>query len=365
MHQILKGVVQHYNQHGEGVVFYQNKPVYIYGVIKGEEISYTIVKVYSTYFIGELIQVNKKSPHRVDHQINDAHLIGGYDLIHMDEEEQKRFKVHKVLYDFEKIAQIKVRDYLWIGAQKKTKYRNKITVYNGSFYQKRTNKPIVINDFLLSDIPWDSKRHGTIIYRQLDTLISGTKEDQLYTTDSMLGYQFRVGLHSFYQVNKEMAQKAYQLIRDSIIYGGKTLDLYCGIGTISLICSKNSSIVHGIEIDSHSYHDALYNKELNGVENVSFFHLSVEKYFQKYHEQFDTVVVDPPRRGLNRKMIEKIKNEIRPQRIIYMSCHPATQAANISWLKDQYELVQLAIIDMFPQTYHVETVAILNLKKEE
>lgn len=112
MHQILKGVVQHYNQHGEGVVFYQNKPVYIYGVIKGEEISYTIVKVYSTYFIGELVQVNKKSPHRVDHQINDAHLIGGYDLIHMDEEEQKRFKVHKVLYDFEKIAQIKVRDYL-------------------------------------------------------------------------------------------------------------------------------------------------------------------------------------------------------------------------------------------------------------
>lgn len=217
-----------------------------------------------------------------------------------------------------------------MGAQKKIKYRNKITVHDGSFYKKGTNEPIAIDDFLLSDIKWDPKRKGTVIYRQLDTLIYGTKEDQVYTTDSMLGYQFRVGLNSFYQVNQEMAQKAYQMIRDNIISGGKTLDLYSGIGTISLICSKNSTLVHGIEVDVNSYQDALYNQKLNKVDNVFFFHLSVEEYLQKYDERFDTVIVDPPRRGLDRKMVEKIKKEIRPQRIIYMSCHPATQATNIS-----------------------------------
>lgn len=110
-----------------------------------------------------------------------------------------------------------------------------------------------------------------MIYRQLDTLISGTKEDRVYTTDSMLGYQFRVGLNSFYQVNQEMAQKAYQMIRDNIISGGKTLDLYSGIGTISLICSKNSTLVHGIEVDVNSYQDALYNQKLNKVNNVFSF----------------------------------------------------------------------------------------------
>lgn len=362
MSNILKGIVQYYNQHGEGVVFYQNKPVYIYGTIIDEEVSYRIDEVKPTYYIGSLVNIIKRSPYRVEHNIPNAHLIGGYDLIHMNYEEQKRFKINKVLQDFKKIAQIELQDYQWFEPQKKIKYRNKITVHDGSFFQKKSNIPITIDDFLLSDIKWDRKKKGTVIYRQLDTLIAGTKDENMYTTDSLLGFQFRVGLHSFYQINKEMAEKAYQFISEHVVLGGKTLDLYCGIGTISLISSRNSEVVYGIEIDTNSYQDALVNQYINHVDNVFFFNLSAEEYISKNDQQFDTVIIDPPRKGMDRKTIEKIKNVLQPKRIIYMSCNPATQAANINWLKDCYDVTEFVIIDMFPQTYHIESIAVLNRK---
>lgn len=363
MSNSIKGIIEYYNQHGEGVAFYNSKPVYIYGTIKDEEVEFEIQEEFKTYYIGSLIKILKRSPHRIDHNILNAHLIGGYDLIHMNYEEQKKFKIEKVFHDFKKIAQIDLKDFEWFEPKKKIKYRNKITVHDGYFYQKKSNTPIEIDDFLLSDIKWDRKKLGTIIYRQLDTLIYGDKKSKIYTTDSMLGYKFFVGLNSFYQVNKEIAEKAYDFINKNVVFGGKTLDLYSGIGTISIISSKNSQIVHGIEVDKNSYQDALKNQEVNNIKNVLFFNLSVEKYIKSTNEQFDTVILDPPRKGVDKKTIEIIKNIIKPKRIIYMSCNPATQAANINHLKEKYCIDQFVIMDMFPQTYHIETIAVLNLKK--
>lgn len=361
---ILIGIVTFYNQYGEGVVFHNKKPIYVYGAILNEQINYEIIKEHKTYGLGKLIKVLKPSIHRIDHNISNAHLIGGYDLIHMDEEEQKNFKINRVINDFKKIANyhLDINEIQWFSGEKKIKYRNKIVVHDGYLYQKNTNNPIDVKDFLLSDIEWDRKRKGKIIYRKLDTLISGTKKECLYTSDSLFGFKFRIGLNSFYQINKEVMEYAYLFIRDNLIQNSTVLDLYSGIGTIGIVVSNLSKSVCGVEKNKNSYQDALFNKKVNGVDNVDFFNMDVNEFVQLNNKYYENVILDPSRSGVGKKTIKIIRDVLKPKRIIYMSCNPATQAFDFSWLKDKYSLDKIIVLDMFPQTYHIETICLLNRK---
>ena len=187
---IYRGEVKYYNQLGEGVVFKENKPFYVYGTILGEEIEFEIIEELKTYGKAKLINIINKSPNRIEHNIKNAELIGGYDLIHMNEDEQKKFKISRVINDYKQIAKFNLNNIEWFSGKKKTKYRNKITLHDGYFYQKNSNSPIDIDDFLLSDIKWNKNLKGDVIYRQLDTLIYGTKNDWKYTTDNLLGFKF-------------------------------------------------------------------------------------------------------------------------------------------------------------------------------
>ena len=177
----------------------------------------------------------------------------------------------------------------------------------------------------------------------------------------MLGFNFRIGLNSFYQVNKEVTEYAYKYISENIIPNKNTLDLYCGIGTIGIICSKNSKKVVGVEINKESYLDALHNKEINNASNVEFYNMGVNEFIKEFKDQhFENIILDPARSGVNKKTLEILNNEIKPERIIYMSCNPATQAADFSFLKEKYAMKKMLIMDMFPQTYHIETIVILD-----
>lgn len=360
----LTGTITYYNQHGEGVTFHNQKPVYIYGTIKGEEILYEIDQSFPTYYIGRLIKILKPSINRNYHNIKDPHLIGGYDLICMNDIEQRKFKEEKVLHDFKKIAQIDIKNFDWIEGKEKIKYRNKITIHDGYFYKKNSNEPIDIDDFLLSSIKWDKNLKGDIIYRKLDTLIYGNKFEKKHTFDSMFQYKFRVGLNSFYQINKEVAVLAYQYIKDNLLNNDITLDLYSGIGTISIIASDRSKKVIGVEINKDSYNDALYNKEINRIKNVDFYNKDVASFIKEYQEEVGTLILDPPRSGVDKKTLNLIKEIIKPKRIIYMSCNPATQAANFNILKTHYHLSKLAILDMFPQTFHIESIIVLDINNQ-
>ncbi|WP_022935070.1 class I SAM-dependent RNA methyltransferase [Mesomycoplasma moatsii] len=359
---IYEGVVEFYNQHGEGVVLNNKKPYYVYGAIIDEKIKYQILKEFKTYGIAQLIEIIEKSKNRIDHNIKDAHLIGGYDLIHMNEGEQKNFKVNRVKNDFKKIAQYELDNIEWFAGKNKFKYRNKITLHDGFFYQKNSKTKIAINDFLLSSIKWDPNLRGDIIYRQLDTLIYGTKNEKKYTSDTLFGFKFRVGLNSFYQINKEVTKYAYQFIRENIIKEANTLDLYCGIGTISIILSPFSKKVIGVEINKESYEDAIYNKKINKIDNVDFINKSVDQFVCINDTHFENIILDPSRKGVGKQTIQKIINDFSPERIIYMSCNPATQASDFSYLKDFYQLDKIVVLDMFPQTYHIETIIVLSKK---
>ena len=362
----IEVLIEKYNQKGEGVGFINNKPIYIFGTIVGEKVLVKIIENKNNYLIGRVEKILTSSKNRIHHNIERAWKIGGYELIHMNDEEQIRFKKTRIINDFLQIAKFKIThdqiEIFW--GQKRFKYRNKITLHDGYFYEKQTNKKIKLNDYLLSDIKYDSGLKGEVIYRQLDSLIYGKKGEQKYTTDSMFGYTFRVGLNSFYQINKEVTLVMYQDLLDWIIEGGTTLDLYAGIATITIIASSKSRLIHGVEINKNSYDDAIFNISKNKVKNINFVNDDAIKFLKNWNkkEVIDTLILDPSRSGIKQKDMELII-DLKPKRIIYLACNPGNQIANFNLLKQHYKLTKVKIYDMFCQTYHIEMLMILDLKK--
>ncbi|HEX29135.1 TPA: 23S rRNA (uracil(1939)-C(5))-methyltransferase RlmD [Candidatus Poribacteria bacterium] len=177
-----------------------------------------------------------------------------------------------------------------------------------------------------------------------------------HITEKVGPYRFMIKPDVFFQSNPLLVWKAYEDIREWVY--GRVLDLYCGIGTISVYISDVCDHVTGVEIADFSVQAAEENAKLNGIENVRFYASDVGEYLKK-DVRFDVIVVDPPRPGLSRKIIKRIKR-ISPDRIVYMSCNPITQFEDLKRLCDEYELERpIRAYDMFPQTYHIETLAIL------
>ena len=188
-----------------------------------------------------------------------------------------------------------------------------------------------------------------------------------YIKDQLGEYVFKISPLSFYQVNPIQAERLYQLgvevaeIRKQDI----VFDLYCGIGTISLFMSKYAKKVYGIEIVEEAVKMARENAELNQVDNVNFIAGDVEKILgELIHKNKivpDIVMVDPPRKGLADKSIENIL-QMKPRRLVYISCNPATLMRDLAKLENLYEVKRIDPVDMFPFTSHVECVTVLQMK---
>ncbi len=169
--------------------------------------------------------------------------------------------------------------------------------------------------------------------------------------------KFKVSPASFFQVNPEQAENLYQKVLDCAALTGHevVLDAYCGVGTLSLIFSQRAKSVIGIECVLQAIDDAKENASKNEIGNVSFVCAEVENYIQTM-KSVDVVVLNPPRKGCEISLLDKLK-ELRPSRVVYVSCDPATLARDLAHLKEMgYQIVQAHPFDMFPQTAHVETV---------
>ncbi|MGL5617512.1 MAG: class I SAM-dependent RNA methyltransferase [Metamycoplasmataceae bacterium] len=354
--------IEKYNQNGEGIAFVDNKPIYIFGTIKNEVVKIKIILEKEKYSIGEITEIIKSSKNRRKEVFENANLIGGYELIHMNQIEQLAFKSEKVINDFKNIAKTDLKNLETFVGKKEFYYRNKITLHDGYFYQKKTKNKIEIDNYMLSSIKHNEKLLGEIIYRSLDNLIVGDKKSGLMTTDSMFGLKFNVGISSFYQVNKEVAEEAYKDIKKYVIKNGKTLDLYSGIGTIAIYVSDISDSVVAVENNKDSYKNAIQNIVQNHITNVRFIKADVEIFLKKNNSYFDTFILDPPREGMSSKTIKTLILKFKPKRIIYLSCNPGTQAADFSKLKRHYKIIYNKIYDMFPQTKHIESLIVLDKK---
>ena len=188
-----------------------------------------------------------------------------------------------------------------------------------------------------------------------------------YIKDKLGDLIFKISPLSFYQVNPVQAEKLYKIGIESanITKEDIVFDLYCGIGTISLFMAKYAKKVYGVEIVEEAIKDAKENAKLNSIENTEFIAGDVEEVLNDLINNKkiipDIVMVDPPRKGLDNISIQNII-KIKPKRMIYISCNPATLVRDLKELEKIYEIKEIKPVDMFPFTSHVECVCILNLR---
>lgn len=197
-----------------------------------------------------------------------------------------------------------------------------------------------------------------------------------YIVDYIGNIRFQISAKSFYQVNPVQTEKIYNKVLE---YAGLTgdqvvWDMYSGIGTISLFLAEKARKVYGVEIEHKAVSDAKHNAEINDIENVDFFVGKAEEVVPDWMEtglgeydsashsfrrKVDVVVVDPPRKGCDEKLLETIK-DMKPEKMIYVSCNPATLARDLKYLLENgFELEKYSVFDQFSRTMHVETVCLL------
>ena len=208
-----------------------------------------------------------------------------------------------------------------------------------------------------------NKKNTNVILGKKNVVIFGSG----YIQDRLGEYIFNISTNSFYQVNPIQTEKLYnlaiegaQLNKDDVIF-----DLYCGIGTIGIFASKNVKKVYGIEIVEEAIKNAKENAKINGIENIEFMVGDVEKTLDTliYGKNIrpNVVFVDPPRKGLDTTTVGNLL-KIKPKKIVYISCNPATLVRDLSKLEEKYNVNKITPVDLFPYTSHVECCSVLELK---
>lgn len=194
-------------------------------------------------------------------------------------------------------------------------------------------------------------------------LFSG--EDHIW--EEMEGLRFKIGPKSFYQTNSEQAYRLYSYVRELAGLTGKELvyDLYTGTGTIATFVARQARQVVGIEYVPEAIADAHINRDVNGVTNTVFYAGDMKDIltddFVKAHGRPDVIITDPPRAGMHDDVIDVILRAA-PERIVYVSCNPASQARDVSKMQEDYDVMISQPVDMFPHTHHVENILLLRRK---
>ena len=251
---------------------------------------------------------------------------------------------------------------------------------------KRTNEVMITLVTNTKEIPKEKElvKFITSKYKQIKTIVKNVnskntnvilgKENYVlygdgYIYDYLGAFKFKISPMSFYQVNPIQTEKLYsKAIEYAELTGKETIfDLYCGIGTIGIFASPKVKKIYGIETIPEAIKDAKENAQINNIENAEFFVGDVEKTLPEFIKQKnikpDVVFVDPPRKGCDKAALETLL-KIKANKIVYVSCNPATLGRDLRILEDKYNIKDISICEMFPFTHHVECIALLEIKEE-
>ena len=188
-----------------------------------------------------------------------------------------------------------------------------------------------------------------------------------YIVDKLCCMNFRISASSFYQVNKRQTEVLYRTAIDMAEFKGNEIlvDAYCGTGTIGLVASKSVKEVLGVELNQSAIKDAIINKKINNVKNISFLCDDAGHYMNQLankHTHIDAVIMDPPRSGSDIKFMKSMV-AMKPEKIIYISCGPDSLAENLKFLNKYYDVKKIQPVDMFPYTSHCECICRLDLRR--
>jgi len=210
-----------------------------------------------------------------------------------------------------------------------------------------------------------NEKKNDSIYDQKLVLYSGEE----YIIEKLHDLKFKISPKSFFQTNTLQGVKLYDVVKKYCNFSGDEVvyDLYTGLGSIALYMAAHCKEIIGIEEVQDAITDAKFNKKMNGIDNASFYCGDVKDVltteFIAQHPRPDIVITDPPRAGMHKDVVQTLL-QLEAAKIVYVSCGPATQARDLSILKEKYNVVECQPVDMFPHTHHVESVALLHLKKE-
>ncbi|MBP3635064.1 MAG: 23S rRNA (uracil(1939)-C(5))-methyltransferase RlmD [Bacilli bacterium] len=405
VNKIYETKILRYNNEGLGVGIIDNIVTFINNALIDEIVKVRISKIYKNYATGDLIEIIEKSSNRKTLKCPYFYECGGCNIMHIDYEKQLEFKKEKIASIFKKICgiDIKLKE---VNSYNNLGYRNKVVfkVKNDKigFYKPKTNQIVDIRECIISDKKindcllnlrtfikkYNDNKISEIMVRvcdnnvmlSLDKINEKYKDkfieefnyiNSIYINDKLVfgmpslnqrlnNLVFNISPKSFFQVNPKATENLYNRVLEYANKSDISVDLYSGTGTITMLLSKKAKKVVGVEVVKEAVEDAKNNLKLNNIDNVEFICGKVEDKIEKLKNlNVDVLVLDPPRGGSDKKSLKSIL-EISPEKIIYISCNPVTLARDINLLKDKYELSDISAFDMFPQTYHVECVCLLN-----
>ena len=407
--------IEKLDHQGRGIGYLEDKIVFVDNSLPGEMVEIEITKDNSKIKEAKVINYIDISDERIESKCPYYEECGGCNLLHINYLNQLNYKQNKVeeILTKEDIVEIN-RISKIVPSPRQFGYRNKVTLKNDGklgYYKNKSYEIVDINKCLLAndkindaiinirnyEIPnnveevvirsINEKEISLTIYlrenKKIDNFLNEVsnlfdsikvieKKKTLYEKgkSNIIGrlrnFEYQMGQNAFFQVNTDQTINLYDKISDYI--KGKNydtaLDLYCGTGTIGIYISKFVNKVIGVEINSEAIENAKINALNNKVKNIDLIVGDTKKILLNKFYKADVIIVDPPRSGLDKEVIDRIIL-FNPSDIIYVSCDPITLARDLKLLKNKYIIEEVTPFDMFPNTYHVETVVLLSHKKSQ
>lgn len=394
---MVKVKIERLNDQLEGIGYVDGKVVFVPKVKAGEEVDITLTEENSKYLRGELTSLSKETDCPFFQK------CGGCFLRNYSYDESLELKKNNIISLFNK-NKLDISNFNVYENKVPYNYRNKISLKVSDkkigFYHDRTNDLVEIDSCLIAKNAINKVilslkdigiKNGFITIRCnyndelliiIDTLdnikydfnkLKGNNKiagviinnkcvlNNNYFFDKINNYLFKVSYNSFFQVNNYIAGIIFNIIEKNIDSNDVVLDLYSGVGTLSIAAASTSKHVIGVEMVPNAVKNALINKEVNKKDNVDFMLGDVPKVIKNINRNIDTIIFDPPRKGLDKFTIDYTLDKL-PKKIIYISCNPITLVRDLKLLKDKYIIKEVNILDMFSYSYHVETVMVLERK---
>ena len=391
---IIKTRIEALDHQGRGLTHHDGKVVFVPNALPGELVEIKIIDDKKNYAVAKVVKYLEKVSERVEPNCPYYAKCGGCHLSHFSSESQINYKKETLTNVIKKYAEIEIEAEVITG-QKDYGYRNKITLkienYVWGYYALGAHKLVKINECLIAKGAINKIleqralfkiKNGEIVIRvnyNDEIMISITTKDEVHIeTESLTKNSkivgiivndkiyygednfmeiinkiiYQVNYQAFFQVNSAILEKVFELLNNKRY--GHVLDLYCGVGTLGLAVKKEK--LYGIEISASAIKNALFNSKMNKQNNLYI--LGDSAKIKELDAKIDTVIIDPPRGGIDKTTIDHLM-AMKAEEIIYMSCNPLTLARDLNILKTQYQLEKVYLLDMFPQTYHMETLVIL------
>lgn len=397
--------IERLDHQGRGIAKVDGITTFVINALVDEIVDIEIIQKKKKFNTAVVKKYIKTSPDRIDAICPYFKMCGGCDLMHMNYKNQLNFKQNKIINIIERYTSIDSKKVKNILYSNEYYYRNKVTFQvkeKIGFYDKKSYDIVPIehcyiaskkiNELLSILNTCDLKGITQIMIRtneDIEMVVIYTKciskeimeklKDKCslimydgqykqisgnnYIIDNIGDYKFVISPASFYQVNKNTVKLLYDKVLEYLKpdLNDVVLDLYSGTGTIGIYVSNSVKKVISVEINKFAVEDARKNKELNNVNNIEFICDDVANVIDSFKEKIDSIIVDPPRSGLDDKTVSYLK-QISSNKIVYVSCDPITLARDLEKISELYDIDEITPVDMFPNTSHVECVCVLKLK---